>query len=1061
MAAAIPELLPPGVTFRQEFEEEDLVTVLPSLPPVVVGVCNEINELYDADGALNADVLVTGPALATAPNDEASYTVMASLTLELRVNGGAIQTFEFAASAGTLTAQQAASAINGASPAPIDFAAYVYEDSGGLKHLQLRTLAAGSSKTIQVLGGTSLSKFGWGEGQTFYGLGTYVQDDVWLKQEAFPDPKAIGADYRDIDEDSIRVFLDLGTVVPEVLRTQTFLRKGATIAIHNDGDGDQRTPYVDLSENLISAASSAAVTGIVNIIATPSPVHGRTLILQVDGGGKQSVTFVGQPILSVDMSGWVAQWAATIQNGTMVFTVNGVTVTVTFGAGTATIDALITDINTQAVATVGANIAYRCDDHGKADAGGGYAGFFYGALPATTVVENTSVVVPAQAHAAANLVMGAATAFTQTNWGTKPHADWPIDSIVTQINELFDTTVASMSTNFLRLTSPGRGYESKIEIDTASSAVGAPQPTPVTLLGLDIGATNVFYGNPFPVRVGDSLYAGGAFLGNVLEVHSGAVSGRLRLDTEVLITATWSSWYIIAKNLNAFSSSAWGVTVPTPDLILDSNNDVLVKHDIVRDITGTAVETVSASMYVIFTALRKDVTAQGNNTELVTYADETSLAAALGPLTPENPLGYGMWLAMQEAPTVSVYGLGVADKSEDYPEGTLEGFTEAFSFLESKPVYAIAALTSQTAVHSVGSVHVQALSAPTGRKPCVYVGHVDRPSELSPTIVGSGNDGDLIPGGPPWTFDTKLVTLSQLLLDADVDPASITVADGVYLDFGDDAHHWNVTGAVTAGTVLTLNFTFAAGENDDGYYAALADLTVALQQALVSASFSVVIRGAAVSSTNDEVVTLYNNGKALGTRRAWLLFCDQLKATVNSVEQLIPGYFAPALKVGKVGGNVPGAPMTGAPYAVVTDATGVASVFTDSQLNKIAAGGIDITWVPAKGAAVQSRHQLTTDVTTAQRAEQSITVALDYCEIFVRTNLSPLSGRYNLTPTRLAAFSAIFAGLALTLVDVLKVVAAATPSSITQDASDPRKMRGTLRVTPVYPGNEFDITMVI
>ncbi|MHA2335406.1 MAG: hypothetical protein ACXAEU_25465 [Candidatus Hodarchaeales archaeon] len=166
--AGIPELPEPGVEVLQEFVSTSPVITVPALIPCIVGVCKEIRELYATDGTLNSDITVIGPAIARATLAEASYTSMAGLTLQVRVNGGVTQEFTMPATAGTMTAAEVAVAITGHSPAPVDFGAYVAEEeiSGTTyKYLELRSTANGADRTIQIVGGTAhLTKFGYGTG---------------------------------------------------------------------------------------------------------------------------------------------------------------------------------------------------------------------------------------------------------------------------------------------------------------------------------------------------------------------------------------------------------------------------------------------------------------------------------------------------------------------------------------------------------------------------------------------------------------------------------------------------------------------------------------------------------------------------------------------------------------------------------------------------------------------------------------------------------------------------------------------------------------------------------
>lgn len=1080
MAQAIPELPQPGVQVVQEYTDQTPVIVIPTLVPCVVGVAKEIRELYNSDGTLNTDIIVDGPALAVAPNDQTSYTAMDALTLQLRVNGGVLQTFTMPTGATpptTMTAQEVAIAINGAAPPPINFAAYVLaEDSDGdgvddKWYLELRSTATGEDTSIQIVGGTAITKFGWGEGQTFYGLGAYIQDSVYLKQSSFPDPRG-NLDELNIDEDSIRVFVDLGTAPREFLRTESFLRLGSYYNVVgpvygvtpvDDGDGDTLTPYIDFKStgasipNFQALATSAALTGVVDL-STFQPLHGKELILQIDGGGKQTIKFYGQPIVSTDSTaggGWDFTAPVGAINGqTLNLLVNGVSLVVTFVAAASIAD-VVTQINAVSVATFGVNIAYRCNATGDSAPAGVYVGLFYGAQPAVNIVANTEVQVAANVSTAHTEIIGDNLAHTQL-LGKNAGAE-PVDDVVEQINNVYPSGVALWDTNFLKLHSLTSGYESKIEIDSNSTALGSPQPTPTTDLGIDVGLNGyTYYGNPFPVRVGDAVYGDGAYLGNVSEIHPMATQGRIKLDREVAVSGRWQYWYFLAKNLDTVLSSQWGVTVPTPDIYLDTQGDVHLKHDFLRDIYGQPVSTSTVMLYVMYTAVRLDVTAAAADPALLTFNNINELEAAMSPVTPENPLAYGIFCALGNSNGVSVSCIGVSETTADKPYGTLAAFQEAFDFLQSSEVYGIATLTSDLDIALAAQQHVNTMSEPTMKGERIAVVHLGRPTRKIDTIVASGNDGDTIAGTPTY-LDTGLPNLSQLLLDAGLNPSTFGITDGVFLDLSADSYNWNVIGPVVGGTRLRVNTVFAPGQNDDGFY----HDTIGDFPTLISGSFSVKIRGAAVASKDEEVETVYARGQGFSDRRVWMMQLDQLKATVDGIEQLVPGFYMNAAKVGMVGGQQPSQPFTNLPIAVFTGVTGTNDRYNTTQLNQMAAGGADLIVQENKNGPIWSRMQVTTKLTSVEQREQSIVKAVDYCAKFYRMSLKVYIGRYNITQGFLDTLSTVAQGLGRWLEEEGKVVSGAELNNLIQDENNPDTVLIQVSIDPLYPCNYIVITIIV
>jgi hypothetical protein len=306
-------------------------------------------------------------------------------------------------------------------------------------------------------------------------------------------------------------------------------------------------------------------------------------------------------------------------------------------------------------------------------------------------------------------------------------------------------------------------------------------------------------------------------------------------------------------------------------------------------------------------------------------------------------------------------------------------------------------------------------------------------------------------------LDTGVPNLSQLLLDAGLNPATFGIADGVFLDLSDDIYNWNVIGPVVGGTRLRVNTAFAPGQNDDGfYYDTIGDFPT-----LISGSFSLKIRGAPVASKDEEVETVYARGQGFSDRRVWMMQLDQLKATINGIEQLVPGFYMCAAKVGMVGGQSPAQPFTNLPIAVFTGVTGTNDRYNTTQLNQMAAGGADLTVQETKNGPVWSRMQVTTKMTSVEQREQSIVKAVDYCAKFYRMSLKIYIGRYNITQGFLDTLSTVAQGLGHWLEEEGKVVSGAELNNLIQDENNPDTVLIQVSIDPLYPCNYIVITILV
>lgn len=85
--------------------------------------------------------------------------------------------------------------------------------------------------------------------------------------------------------------------------------------------------------------------------------------------------------------------------------------------------------------------------------------------------------------------------------------------------------------------------------------------------------------------------------------------------------------------------------------------------------------------------------------------------------------------------------------------------------------------------------------------------------------------------------------------------------------------------------------------------------------------------------------------------------------------------------------------------------------FRDSQLDKMAAGGVEIYLQTVAGAAIKCRHQLTTDRSSILKQEETSTCAVDTACKMLKNVIKPLLGRYNIGPDLFSVLNTRIAGV--------------------------------------------------
>ena len=798
--------------------------------------------------------------------------------------------------------------------------------------------------------------------------------------------------------------------------------KAYTVEPVDDGDSDTKTPYIVIDQDDFNVpADNATLTG-TGSLASPVQIHNLTFIASLDGGIPQTVLFDAGPVVPAS----VFNTSNTLNGMVLNFKVNGTTKTATF-SGTDPIS--ITSIISQINAAAGLTVCYRSTSTGVASPTGTHISFQVGG--ATAVVGGAVVLVYASSTGWADLGLGGTADIYQTMTQAE---------IVTALNKTFGSGFSSASGVYVKLLSTLYGVESKISIGSGTAN---------TLLGFT--AAQYDEGAPFAPAVGDAVYVDGTLVGYVAGVMVSGYVNRLKLDREVSTSFYGYAYYIEALNINTTTS-----TRPTPDLVIDAGGAVNIKQDILRDSEGIPI-TASGALIISYSALRLDVTAKSANPSLLSIQDTTELESALAPINTDNPLGLMLYFMSINAPGVTVAGIGVDETSTSNPDGTVDGFTRALTFLEAQEVYALAPSSQDYNVHQVFVTHVDKMSDPDAKGERIVFINPPMPGEAVPSLVVSGTDGDST--GVTNEFDTKLAGLSAAIVAAGLDPTNLDVSDGLFLDIASNTKKYSV--ASVSSTVITVRVSFSAGENDDAFYSASN-----LPSTLISEAFTLYVRGEALVDSNgdpdyDAIAQAYQDlGRTYSNRRVVLVAPEFVGANIESTEQKIEGYYLCAAIAGMCGQQPPQQGFTNFPISGFTRVFGSNDKFSSTQMNVGAAGGTYWVVQEVAGGALTCRHQLTTDLTSIETRELSITKVVDFTAKFMRAGLRNFIGKFNITQPFLDTLSTVVQGQ-LSFLTESGVIIGGDLNNIVQDTSAPDTVLIDVTLDVPYPCNYIRLTLVI
>ncbi len=393
-------------------------------------------------------------------------------------------------------------------------------------------------------------------------------------------------------------------------------------------------------------------------------------------------------------------------------------------------------------------------------------------------------------------------------------------------------------------------------------------------------------------------------------------------------------------------------------------------------VNGTDYPVTQAELYVGYRALRQDLSSIG-----VAYTVD-EIKASLGKIDPRNPLAFGVNIALANASDTGIYYVGV--DSDD-----TEGYTAAKDKLETySPLYAIAPLTQDVGILNIFKLHAVSMSEAEAGQWRIVIGNTALPTEV--VLAESNTDSSV-----------GTVHKGTLAADGDGDLCWLKDAYGNFLSSSCDSGDTLVIRKIDEenDVVYENSFTVESVPTDD--------IIIVLQ----NADFGDVANSpyAAGDVVEYKVVHKYNKegqakaiaaaSEAFGSRRfvhVWPDIC-----VVDGKE--LPGYYLCCAVAGAISSLQPHYGLTRLSIAGIEAVKHSGDMFNRSQLNTIAGGGTFIFVQDVPTAAPYIRHQLTTEYGTVEFQEVSFVKNFDYVCYILKDVLQQYIGRWNITPSTIAA----------------------------------------------------------
>jgi len=440
------------------------------------------------------------------------------------------------------------------------------------------------------------------------------------------------------------------------------------------------------------------------------------------------------------------------------------------------------------------------------------------------------------------------------------------------------------------------------------------RPTDITGGGLDVitirsGVTHnaivgtVFHGVPFPEEAGDEIWEDDVFKATVTGYNGtvDTVSGTSLGNVGLVFGSTFSS----SEVFEYFYTRITGITAdlvdsgdkPTPDLTVSALTESFsIRNESVVNETGRSYTGVALPMYCGYEAVRLDLT-EDNMTGALSFTTVQDIIDQTGKIDPRNEFGFGLWMAYQGMQLADEYipfkGIGVAGTS-------LSDWSAAERLLEKETFWMPIILNEDRDINMWLANYVKASATPTRKKDWRTIIYEPIPTEAFPTTIGTSLAGATNGSGTETIFDIDLSSfnVAAALLAANITPAAVTTADGLYIQIsGGGATETQATykWLISSVTAPLNRVTVTISPADTAFY------HTSNPPVVTNATLTMYKRGAAVTDAEDQGTALQALADVIQDARVSICPNDGVDAPdYNGLTQRLAGYFGLATLAGYI-----------------------------------------------------------------------------------------------------------------------------------------------------------------
>lgn len=453
-------------------------------------------------------------------------------------------------------------------------------------------------------------------------------------------------------------------------------------------------------------------------------------------------------------------------------------------------------------------------------------------------------------------------------------------------------------------------------------------------------------------------------------------------------------------------------------------------------VTDTAAQVVSATVYLSYRALRRDIA-----NDFLTITSQSNAEAKIGTVNINNPMSVAASLIASAVSDMSYRILPI--ETDD-----ANGYRQALDILSTnEDIYVIVPLTNDKDVVSAYASHCTTLSEPEKSKWRIMYASQEMPSTK---VMVEINDGQLVKGSTNDECYIKDTANGMFVTN------NARVTDFVDIYNASNSYQYSLQIIEVLNESVVTCSTKKWMRTSEGYSELEDKVTVATQEAV---KYEVV----RVLDTQGVADAISGIAESFKNKRLRLVYPDTIMLNINSVSEMVPSYYLCVTLGAMRAGYPPHQGFSTIGLSGISRVLRANNMFSDDQLADMAGNGVFWVVQDTPEELPYVLYQTTTDNTQLETAEDSCVAVVDYASRYLKINLKNVLGRYNVNTISVNYVKTVINSVLddMTSTSYQYIGPILTGAELLSVETEGDKIKPTVHIEIPYPVNGVDVTLQV